>query len=66
MQTALLGLGELLIAVTFGHLWLNETLTNIQWAGAILLAISLLMVTLEPPSTPRPKHSSGWLNWIQP
>lgn len=66
MQTALLGLGELLIAVTFGHLLLNETLTSIQWLGAITLAVSLLMVIFEKPAAPRPKHASGWLNWIQP
>jgi len=65
MQTALLGLGELLVALTFGNLWLNETLTGTQWLGAITLAVSLLMVILEPPSTPKPKHTSGWLNWIQ-
>lgn len=65
MQTALLGLGELLIAILFSHLWLNEDLTPLQWLGAIGLGLSLILVTLEK-SPPMP-HSgkTGWLSWIR-
>jgi len=40
MQTALLGLDELLIFITVGHLWLHENLQMVQWIGAALLLVS--------------------------
>jgi drug/metabolite transporter (DMT)-like permease len=65
MQTALLGLGELIVAVVFSHLWLGETLTTLQWAGMAGLGISLLLVWFEkPPSAPL--HTQGLLSWLQP
>lgn len=66
MQTALLGLSELLVAIIFSHLWLGESLTLIQWLGAAGLAISLLLVRIDstPPSSK--SHKGGWLNWIRP
>jgi drug/metabolite transporter (DMT)-like permease len=65
MQTALLGLGELLIAILFSHLWLNEDLTPPQWLGAIGLGLSLILVTLEK-SNPIPHNGkTGWLSWIR-
>jgi drug/metabolite transporter (DMT)-like permease len=65
MQTALLGLAELLVAILFSHLWLNENLTPLQWIGAAGLGISLFLVMLE--KTPSPHHSvkTGWLSWIR-
>ena len=66
MQTALLGLSELLVAITFSHLWLGESLTPLQWLGAAGLAISLLLVRIDatPPSSKSLK--GGWLDWIRP
>jgi len=65
MQTALLGLGELLVAIFFSHLLLGESLTNWQWLGTAGLSISLLFAWFEkPPSSPaRPQ---GLLSWLQP
>jgi drug/metabolite transporter (DMT)-like permease len=65
MQTALLGLGELLVAITFSHLLLGERLTAFQWMGTAGLGVSLLLVWFEKPST-RPLHSRGLLSWLQP
>jgi len=65
MQTALLGLGELLVAIFFSHLLLNETLTNYQWAGTAGLSISLLLVWFERPPA-NPLHTNGLLSWLQP
>ena len=65
MQTALLGLGELLVTIVFSHLWLGDSLTPLQWLGTIGLGISLLLVWLEKPVV-RPVHSHGILGWIQP
>lgn len=65
MQTALLGLGELLVAIVFSHWWLGESLTQLQWMGTAGLGVSLLLVWFEkPPSNPFQTH--GLLGWIQP
>jgi drug/metabolite transporter (DMT)-like permease len=65
MQTALLGLGELLIAILFSHLLLDESLTALQWLGAVALGLSLMLVTFE--RTPFLHHGgkTGWLSWIR-
>jgi drug/metabolite transporter (DMT)-like permease len=65
MQTALLGLGELLVAIVFSYLLLGETLTRYQWVGAAGLGISLLLVWFEKPTT-HPLHTKGLLSWLQP
>ena len=64
MQTALLGLGELLIAILFSHLWLNESLTALQWLGAIGLGLSLILVTFERNTPSHHSNKTGWLSWI--
>jgi len=65
MQTALLGLAELLVAILFSHLLLDESLTNLQWLGMAGLGVSLLLVWFEKPPT-KPNHPHGLLGWIQP
>lgn len=65
MQTALLGLGELLVAILFSHLLLGESLTTQQWFGTAGLSISLLLVWFETPPA-RPVHPHGLLSWLQP
>lgn len=65
MQTALLGLGELLIAILFSHLLLGESLTQLQWLGTAGLGISLLLVWFEKPPS-HPIHTHGLLSWLQP
>jgi len=64
MQTALLGLGELLVTLLFSYYWLHENLSPLQWLGAIGLGLSLLLVRYEK-TTPE-KHAEGWLSWIRP
>ncbi|MBN2548959.1 MAG: DMT family transporter [Anaerolineales bacterium] len=65
MQTALLGLSELLVTVFFAYLWLGERFTAAQWGGAILLVVSLGLVGLEkkPPSK---TSTGGFLSWLRP
>ena len=63
MQTALLGLSELLVAVFFSYLLLGERFSHSQWLGALLLSLSLLMVIFERPVTHK-NHLTGWLSWI--
>ena len=63
MQTALLGLGELIVTVGAGYFWLGEKLTTLQWIGVLGLIASLLLVRFEK-QEPR-KGPGGWLNWIR-
>jgi len=65
MQTALLGLAELLIAIIFSNIWLGENFSFLQWLGAITLGISLTLVMLENPTPPVHAGKTGWLSWIR-
>jgi drug/metabolite transporter (DMT)-like permease len=65
MQTALLGLGELIVAISFSHILLGESLTIWQWLGTAGLSMSLLLVWFETPP-PKPAHPQGLLGWLQP
>ena len=64
MQTALIGLGELLVTVLGAHLLLHERLTVLQWTGAILLMVNILLASIDR-NPPRPTPH-GWLRWISP
>lgn len=65
MQTALLGFGELVVAVFFSHIILNESLTIIQWVGMVGLAMSLLLGWFEKAQPPL-AHPHGILSFLQP
>jgi drug/metabolite transporter (DMT)-like permease len=56
LQTSLLGLGELLVAVPFSHVLLHERFTTAQWIGAVLLLLSLALVKWERQSFRRYSH----------
>lgn len=66
MQTALLGLLELLIAIGLSIAWLGETLTLAQWTGAGILITSILLIYFDKPTTTRRPAKSGWLGWLRP
>ena len=67
MQTALLGLGELLVTLAFSHWWLHESLTLTQWGGAALLAVILLLAGVDKPTMPTKRDPvGGWLSWLRP
>jgi len=65
MQTALLGLGELVVTVLLAHYWLGEHLSPIQWIGAGILVASLFLVGIDR-LPPEKRHKSGWLAWLNP
>jgi drug/metabolite transporter (DMT)-like permease len=65
MQTALLGLGEILAALVFSHLLLHESFSPLQWLGMVLLAGNLMLVGLEK-NTPMRFQPGGWLSWLKP
>ncbi len=62
MQAALLGLAEIFVTVLASYFLLGEQLTAVQWLGAIILGISLLLFGFEK-NTPT-RRSGGWLSWI--
>lgn len=65
IQTSLFGLAELLVTVSLAYVILNETLTPVQWIGAAVLIIALLLAAfdrLAPPS----RRTGGWLYWLRP
>jgi drug/metabolite transporter (DMT)-like permease len=64
-QTALLGLGELIVTLVFSYLWLGERLSPYQWGGAFILVLSLALVGLEKSPTPK-RGKEGWLSWVRP
>jgi drug/metabolite transporter (DMT)-like permease len=63
MQTALLGLSELLITVWLAQLWLRESLSWQQWIGAGLLSASLFLMAWDNPSPPK-NRKGGWFSWF--
>jgi drug/metabolite transporter (DMT)-like permease len=65
MQTALLGLSELLVTLLFSHWMLGERFSTQQWIGAVLLCASIAMVGLEK-NPPRKHSTGGFLSWIRP
>jgi len=65
LQTAILGLGELIVTLVASLLWLGERLSWQQWIGAGLLAVSLALIAREK-AVPRPKGGGGWLSWLRP
>ncbi len=65
LQTALLGLAELLVTVVLAQIWLGEHLSGAQWLGAGLLSISMVMVGFDK-ITPHKRSTTGWLAWLNP
>ncbi len=67
LQTALIGLLELLISIGLSIFWLHESLNFVQWLGAGLLCATILLTAKEPPDTG--KYIPGripWLSWLRP
>jgi drug/metabolite transporter (DMT)-like permease len=64
VQTAMLGLGELLVTVFVAVVWLDDQLFWSQWLGAVMLGISLMLVAFDksPQEKPNPARFLAWLN----
>ena len=65
IQTALLGLSELIVSILVSHVWLHEQLQPVQWTGAALLGISLLLIGFEK-IQPEKRRARGMLGWLRP
>jgi drug/metabolite transporter (DMT)-like permease len=66
LQTALIGLLELLVTIGLSILWLRETLTSTQWIGAATLMTSTLLVYFDNTIGIKRPQRSGWLSWLTP
>jgi drug/metabolite transporter (DMT)-like permease len=66
IQTALLGLSELLVAIIIGHIWLGERLALLQWAGAGLLFSSILLIGFEKIKPEKRTGAGGLFGWLRP
>jgi drug/metabolite transporter (DMT)-like permease len=65
LQTSLLGLAELFVTVILAQVWLGEKLAPSQWLGAVMLTISLFLVSFDK-ITPQKRNTKGWLAWLNP
>lgn len=67
MQTALLGLAELFITLGLSYFMLNERLSSLQWIGAAILGLVMLLIIYDRPArTRKPNDKEGWLRWLRP
>jgi drug/metabolite transporter (DMT)-like permease len=66
MQTSLIGLGEMLVTILFGMVFLREQLNFAQWMGGLLMACSILLGIREPAIPTRLAPGTGWLAWLHP
>jgi drug/metabolite transporter (DMT)-like permease len=65
-QTALLGLGELFVTLALSYYLLGELLTPLQFIGAGILGVSLMLVSFETHDPHKRHPKGGWLSWIHP
>jgi drug/metabolite transporter (DMT)-like permease len=65
LQTALLGVSEVLVTLFCAFIWLGESFNEKQWLGAGILIFSLLLSSLDK-SPPKHRGKGGWLSWINP
>ncbi len=65
LQTAMLGLAELLVTIILAQIWLKEILSLPQWIGALFVGASLILVGFDK-YTPEKRRRAGWLAWLNP
>ena len=65
IQTALLGLGELLVTVSLAQIMLSERLSFVQWIGAFLIITNLILVIFDKPTNSK-RNGRGFLYWLNP
>ncbi len=65
MQTAIIGLLELLVTVCVAYVWLGERLSGAQWLGAGMLMVIVALVVFDKAGSQRARPG-GWLHWLSP
>lgn len=66
LQTSLIGLAEMVVTIFFGLAVLGEQLSAAQWAGALLMVLSIMLGVREPNTPTRLAPGTGWLAWLRP
>lgn len=66
MQTVLLGLCELIIALGASRIWLHEILTPAQWSGAVFLGVGLLLIGFEKTNFEKKRSPGKFFGWLHP
>jgi len=65
LQSSLMGLAEVLVALALAHYLLHERLTLAQQLGGVLLGAALVISGID--RSPRRRiHGRGWLYWLRP
>jgi drug/metabolite transporter (DMT)-like permease len=64
IQTSLLGIAEVLVALFFAFVWLGESFSLMQWAGAILFVASVLLISRD--SSVRIPDAETWWQSLFP
>ncbi len=65
LQSSLMGLAEVLVAIGLAHILLHERLTSAQQLGGLLLGAALVISGIDR-SPGRRVHGKGWLYWLRP
>lgn len=65
LQTALMGLGELLITIVLANLYLGDQLSLVQWIGAALITLNIILVAKEKPVHLK-STKSNLFSWLSP
>jgi drug/metabolite transporter (DMT)-like permease len=65
MQTAILGLSEMLVTVAVAQVWLGERFSATQWVGAAILVVLLGLVAFEKATPAQATRSGGWMEWLR-
>jgi drug/metabolite transporter (DMT)-like permease len=65
LQSSLMGLAEVLVALALAHSLLHERLTMAQQLGGVLLGAALVISGIDR-APGRRVHGKGWLYWLRP
>jgi len=65
LQSSLMGLAEVLVALALAYAVLGETLTSAQQLGGVLLGTALVISGIDR-SPRRRAQGKGWLYWLRP
>ncbi|MFP3853848.1 MAG: DMT family transporter [Anaerolineales bacterium] len=65
LDTALIGLGEIVVTLALAFLLLDESLTAAQWIGALLLISAIILLPFDQRERGK-LPIGGWLRWLLP
>ena len=66
MQTSLLGLAEMLMALILSYFVLGESLSIGQWVGALMIGLSIGLAAIRDDAMKELPQGRGFLYWLRP